>query len=107
MSEITTTARRITRALNRETKAGWRLHFDGEGNVLTRIYGPEAFGPKRDTYTHCFTTFQEPNVVGAPLHRFTEREVQDAIDQKAEDEALLDDPALQAEVDAMSADADR
>jgi len=47
-SKITTAARRIARQ-SRGDEA-WRTYFDADGRVAARIYGPEAFGPRRTTY---------------------------------------------------------
>lgn len=46
---ITTPARRIVRTA-RSYRPGFRLYFDADGQLTDAIYGPEAFGPARDTY---------------------------------------------------------
>ena len=85
---ITTAARRMARTLNKR-RAGWRLYFDQEGHEVCAIYGPTAFDPPSDTYEHAFVTYQERNVPGAPLHRWTYRDVQEALDRAAEMEELM------------------
>lgn len=73
--EITTTARRITRALNAE-RPGFRLMFDADGRVLYRLYDPErrtelVLGDEEKArIKHTFTRGRE---------RWTYREVQAAI----------------------------
>lgn len=47
-STITTAARRIARQSRGDQT--WRMYFDADGRVVARIYGPEAFGPRRTTY---------------------------------------------------------
>lgn len=106
MTTITTTARRITRTLNAKRNDGFRLFFDADGQVTTELYGPEAFSPNPGTYAHAFRTYREAGVAGAPLHRFSYREVQQAIDEAAADEATTNDPATQAAVDEMLAEID-
>ncbi|WP_328384445.1 hypothetical protein OHQ88_33635 (plasmid) [Micromonospora zamorensis] len=100
---ITTAARRMTRELNQQS-AGWRCYFDADGHLVQRIYGPEPYGPRRDEYVHGFVAHQEPNVQGAPLHRWTWREVQKAIDEAAEREAMMDAPTAQQVLDEWAAE---
>lgn len=64
---ITTPARRIVRTA-RGYRAGFRLFFDTDGRLTDAIYGPEAFGPRRDTYAVC---------VGPDI---TQQGAQDALD---------------------------
>lgn len=86
--EITTTARRITRALNAE-QPGWRLTFDSEGRTLHRIYDPEGRtelvmdAAEKARVRHTFTRTRQ---------RRTYREIQDAITPlTAEEQQIMDD----------------
>ncbi|MFJ2087551.1 hypothetical protein ACIOBK_33840 [Micromonospora chokoriensis] len=101
---VTTTARRITRELNQQG-AGWRCWFDADGHLVQRIYGPEAFGPQHGEYAYYFTAYQEPNVQGAPVHRWTYREVQGTIDEAVQREAMMEGPTAQQILDEWAAEA--
>lgn len=77
-TQVTTAARRMRTALNARRQGQWRLYFDADGHETQAIYGPSAFGPRRSTYTHHFVTYQEPD---GSMHRWTAREIQEAIDE--------------------------
>lgn len=75
-----TVAVRMRTALNARNRDQWRLYFDAEGHEVNAIFGPEAFGPRGDTYTHEFRTYREWN---GRLHQWTAREIQEALDEEA------------------------
>lgn len=86
---ITTTARRIAREANDGWAAGYRLYFDSEGSLVEFIHGQTAEGPK--SHAHAVT------VTGGHV---TQRQIQDQIDARREQEEALqwaaDNPELMA-----------
>jgi hypothetical protein len=81
MSEITTAARRIAADVNKEYGKYYELYYDAEGNFVAARVGPEEFGPSGADYAYGI----RPTLMGPQPVHWTQRMVQDAMDEQNEE----------------------
>lgn len=96
MTEITTTARRIARTMNTAPR-GMIVAFDADGRELGR-----AFDPERRSDFHMPAAAHE---FCLRQGRYTARQVQEHMDEAAEQQRMLTDPGFQAVAAEMAGQA--